>query len=385
MTVGQYGEDVSRTRDQDACPGALQVHQAADGALVRVRLPGGFLAAKALETLAHLAADRGNGALELTSRGSLQIRGIADTTGVADAVATAGLLPSPQHERVRNIVSSPLSGRSGGFTDVRDLVRDLDAALQDDPLLAQLPGRFWFSLDDGRGDVSGLHTDIGVQATEAGMALLLSGVDTGVRLSAVQAVPTLVDIAARFQRIRGTRWRIAELDDPPALLDGLTVDVPPERRLVVTDTTRGPVGWIPQTGDDHRVTLAAVVPLGVLKARTAEFLAAIEAPLVVTPWRSILVCDLAEGVADTALRVLAPQGLVFDENSPWLSISSCAGSPGCERSRSDVRADATSVVEHGSSGDGGHVHYAGCERGCGAPAGAQVLVPSADGYQPRHP
>ena len=46
-------------------------------------------------------------------------------------------------------------------------------------------------------------------------------------------------------------------------------------------------------------------------------MAAIEAPLVVTPWRSILVCDVDEVVADTALRVLAPMGLVFDENSPW--------------------------------------------------------------------
>ena len=52
--------------------------------------------------------------------------------------------------------------------------------------------------------------------------------------------------------------------------------------------------------------------------RVAEFLAAIDAPMVITPWRSVLVCDLDEGVADTALRVLAPMGLVFDENSPWL-------------------------------------------------------------------
>lgn len=58
------------------------------------------------------------------------------------------------------------------------------------------------------------------------------------------------------------------------------------------------------------------MPLGVLPARVAEYLAAIEAPLVITPWRSVLVCDLQESVADTALRVLAPLGLVFDENSP---------------------------------------------------------------------
>ena len=98
------------------------------------------------------------------------------------------------------------------------------------------------------------------------------------------------------------------------------------------------MGWIEQ--DDGRIALGAAVPLGVLRPRVAEYLAAIEAPLVVTPWRSVLVCDLDEGVADAALRVLAPLGLVFDENSPWLAVSACTGSPGCAHSAADVRADA---------------------------------------------
>src|SRR6185436_12028003 len=109
-----YGGLVARIRDRDACPGALQLHQAADGALARVRLPGGMIEPGQLQALAHAATRYGSSAMELTSRGNIQIRGITDIDALADAVATAGLLPSPTHERVRNIVASPLSGRLGG-------------------------------------------------------------------------------------------------------------------------------------------------------------------------------------------------------------------------------------------------------------------------------
>jgi precorrin-3B synthase len=370
--------DMTRARDDDACPGALQVHQAADGALARIRLPGGMISAGQLSELAVAATQFGSPAMELTSRGNLQIRGLTDSAALADAVAAAGLLPSPSHERVRNIVASPLTGRSGGNADVRGLVRSLDAAVQASPTLANLPGRFWFGVDDGRGDVSGMGADVGAHLLTADQAaLLVAGVDTGVRLPSSDVVATLVGIAETFVEVRGSAWRTTELADVEPLLAGLTTSTEPG--ITWPPVILPPVGWIGQ--DDGRVTLGAAVPLGVLEARTAEFLAAVEAPLVITPWRSVLLCDLDEGVADVALRVLAPLGLVFDEGSPWLSISSCTGSPGCAHAAADVRADAALAATDGTGG--GHRHFVGCERACGSPPVGQVLVATADGYRPR--
>ena len=120
-----------------------------------------------------------------------------------------------------------------------------------------------------------------------------------------------------------------------------------------------------------------------LPARTAEFLAAIEAPLVITPWRSVLVCDLTKAWPTAALRVLAPMGLIFDANSPWLSVSACVGSPGCERSSADVRGDAMRAVETGITA--GRRHYVGCERACGSPVDGEVLVATPDGYRQLKP
>ncbi|OBK73553.1 precorrin-3B synthase [Mycobacterium sp. 1274761.0] len=367
---------MARARDQDACPGALQVHRAADGALARVRLPGGMIAPDQLEALAHAATRFGSPAMELTSRGNIQIRGITDTAALADAVAAAGLLPSATHERVRNLVASPLSGRVGGCADVRELVRRLDAAICAEPELANLPGRFWVGIDDGRGDVSGMAPDLGVHASGGSFAVLLAGSDTGVRSAPGDVVDTLVSIARRFVEIRDMAWRVAELADPSTLVAGLLRSVEPGTTW--PPASRPPVGWIGQ--DDGRITLGAAVPLGVLQARVAEYLAATEAPIVITPWRSVLVCDLEDGVADTALRVLAPMGLVFDANSPWLDVSACTGSPGCQHSAADVRADAAKAVREHSAG---RRHFVGCERACGSPSSGEVLIATGDGYQRR--
>lgn len=372
-----YRDLVPRSRDQDACPGALQVHQAADGGLARVRLPGGMITAGQLDALARAAAEHGSPAMELTSRGNIQIRGIADEEAVADAIAAAGLLPSPTHERVRNIVASPLSGRVGATTDIRNLVTDLDFAIRAAPDLAGLPGRFLFGIDDGSGDVSGLAADVGVHFDGESAALLLAGRDTGVRIANSEVVPTLVTVAGRFADIRGTAWRIGELDDPAVLLTGFAAAAP--AGATWEPVTRPPVGWIVQ--NDGRVALGAAVPLGVLQARVAEFLAAIDAPVVVTPWRSVVVFDLDEGVADASLRVLAPLGLIFDENSPWLSVSACTGTPGCEHALADVRADAAAAVHEPAAR---HRHFVGCDRACGSPLVADVLVATGDGYRPRN-
>ncbi len=118
---------------------------------------------------------------------------------MADAVAAAGLLPSPTHERVRNIVASPLSGRrrrarrraASGCTGWTPRSRR-------SPRSPQLPGRFWFGIDDGRGDVSGLGADVGAHVSGDSVALLLAGRDTGVRIAPSDVVPTLISIAQRF-------------------------------------------------------------------------------------------------------------------------------------------------------------------------------------------
>src|SRR5262249_20866376 len=85
----------SRVR-ADACPGVLRLTEAADGCLARVRLVGGFLTAQGIAALATAAVELGDGRLELTSRGNVQLRGLAADAGVelGARLRAAGLWPS---------------------------------------------------------------------------------------------------------------------------------------------------------------------------------------------------------------------------------------------------------------------------------------------------
>ncbi|TXS44516.1 cobalamin biosynthesis protein CobG [Streptomyces sp. t39] len=156
--------DETPVRDRgDACPGALRLHTADDGALARVRVPAGLLAARQAHALADAAERLGDGALDITSRGNLQLRGLDALRAqeLADLLEAADLLPAPARERIRNVVASPLSGLDGhGNLDVQPLVRELDALLCAGARATALSGRFLFGLDDGRGDMAELAPDV---------------------------------------------------------------------------------------------------------------------------------------------------------------------------------------------------------------------------------
>ncbi|MFC6020791.1 precorrin-3B synthase [Plantactinospora solaniradicis] len=394
---------------EDRCPGALRAHQAADGLLVRVRLPGGQLRPAQLRVLADVATTDGDGTLELTSRANLQIRGLADDDAVrraAERIATAGLLPAPTHERVRNVLASPLSGRDGGGRlDVRPLVRDLDAALRAAADLASLSGRFLFALDDGRYDVAALGADLCWVAGED--TLRLAGTDTGLRAGPETAVELLIEAARAFLRVRGDRrdlWRLADLPDGPAQVTAALGRPVPASDAASPQAGEAPaaVGGeaAPTVGVRPDGLVVAGVRLGRLTATQAGVLAELAGTdeIIITPWRSV-VLDSAR--PDTVGR-LVTAGLLVEPSSPWLGVTACTGRPGCASALADVRQDLTDALAescsrsvarsaHGATGaevpaavDGRTlpVHVVGCDRCCGRPAGPAVLaVATGSGYR----
>lgn len=198
-------------------------------------------------------------------------------------------------------------------------------------------------------------------------------------------------------------------------------------------------------GRDGLRALSVLAPLGRLSVAQWRLLAAVaeadgDGVLRLTPWRGIVIPGLSAEVAAARLRELAGAGLITDPDSRWHRIGACTGRPGCAKSRTDVRADATAAVTAGTpvpvsvSGTGtGNcpdpvrlpgdprpgpkpgpnpgpvpepepgpgpapgpgpgpdnptprhhlpVYWSGCERRCGHPHGAWVdVLATADGYR----
>jgi precorrin-3B synthase len=397
----------------------LRLAEAADGYLARIRLPGGLIGAGQMRALARLAGEFGDGRVELTSRGNVQLRTLAADAAVplSDELTRAGLLPSLSHDRVRNVLASPLAGLDGG-PDLTGIVRALDAALCARPRLAELSGRFLFAVDDGRGDVADLGADViarvGADGTVVnGLAIQGQGSEDGVVVVMLACAEAFLDEAAAQG---GTAWRIADLADGDervralvAARLGLTAaqerNVPPEPTAVAELATASepsavsqptailqPAAALQSTASGSRARtrpvglvgadgIAAVLlaPLGRVTSAQLTWLAdqVTGRPARITPWRSVVVPDLLD--AARTLDEAARLGFGVDAASPWLRLTACAGRPGCASALADVQAEAAAFAAQWPERI---VHVSGCARHCGRPAATQIdVTATSQGYQ----
>lgn len=351
----------------DRCPGLTRPFRASDGAIVRVRRPGGRLPTAVLRHLLGIAERWGDGRVQVTTRTNLQVRALpieedgAVPDEIADAVRATGLIP-PTHELVRNILCSPL-----GAIDLQPMVAELDEELQEIPLLEQLAGRFMWAFDNGSGDVAGEPWDVCYQALDAEHGIVALDNGRAWEVSRTDAVSTMLALAQEVQLARTETerpvWHSREL----AYRLGDDIPDPTDRPLQVT----GPLE-VGTYGDD----LLAGVPLGLF---TAEMIRALPvlADVTLTPWRQVLVPGAAR---DT--EAYAAAGYVVDAADPWASVSACTGLPNCVKSSIDTVAAAERLVEAARKDPSlvrRPVHISGCDRRCGKPHGEHVdLLAPAD-------
>ncbi len=348
----------------DRCPGLSRPFIADDGALVRLRVPGGQIATLVLQDLVEIAAAFGAPCLQLTSRGNLQLRALPDPIpeGLAWSIEATGLIPSGSHELVRNILAAPLASHLG------DLVADFDAGLCADPELANLPGRFMVAFSDESGSVLGEHWDLAYQLTSPTSGRLLAAaaghVVVGAEVARSDAVAELLRRACLFltDRVLADHsgngvWNVRDLHTGASVFEGLS------------PVTLDPPTALAAGTHDH--DLVCGVPLGMLDAVMIDALAQVTDTVVLTPWRSVVVPRFGRD-AEVA-EALAASGLTTAASSPWDMLSACVGSPSCRRTHIQTMALAREAVLELPQ-NARRVHVSGCDRRCGAPAQEHIDV-----------
>jgi len=308
--------------------------ESGDGLLVRVRPWCGAFSLEQAAGLAEIAAQLGNGHIDLTRRANLQIRGLSESRMPAlhEWLNRLGLLdPDAATEAARNIMVGPLAD-----TRVRAVAAELSRALASDARAVSLPAKFGW-LVDGGGPLSivGERADIALFVTRHGMALCLDG-----EWRSGGSVELALEAAFG-----------AELDLP-------RIDIAPKpgrRRLGDLGSITGvaaPFGRLEAAQLQNLVTLAQ-------KAGASE--------IRLSPWRALYVD-----------AVMGDTGLIVDEDHPLLRIDACPGAPACKSASVDTRGTAQKLAAGGFAGT---IHISGCAKGCARSLPADLtLVGDAGRY-----
>ncbi|WP_339112627.1 precorrin-3B synthase [Thioclava sp. GXIMD2076] len=344
------------------CPGARRPMMSGDGLVVRVRPWYGRLTKGQAGALAGISAQFGNGLIDLSSRGNLQLRGIRreDHDALLMALATLGLLDaSVAGETRRNVITQP-------FWQMGDLTQrlgdDLSAVLsqEDGP---ELPAKFGFAVDCGPVPLlQGSSADIRIERTQDALIIRADGAERGRAVRPEDAVAAALEMAQWFQDTGGItdgRGRMARHLEAGATLPAawrthaMHRGLPPPAPGIYDEGALFGVGF----GQIHAEELAEIASMGKLR---------------LTPWRMILI-EGARVFPEVAGAVTVP-------DDPRLRISVCTGAPGCPQGAQPTRALARRIARQGLP-EGQALHISGCAKGC-AHAGAcdLVAVASKEGW-----
>jgi precorrin-3B synthase len=358
---------------QGWCPGALRPMLSGDGLVVRVRPRGGRLTAAQAAGIAGLAAQHGNGLLDLSNRANLQIRGVTEASHPAliDGLRELACLDaSAEAESRRNITVSPFWVANDATQAVSQA---LEAALAA-PDAPQLPGKFGFSIDLSPENALATATaDIRIEAFEAGMIIRGEGFATGAPATTpTEATAKAMALAHWFTQtghIQNGRGRMA------TLFAGLSPDerhshLPLDFQAM---QARPPKPALPRLGSHSQGYLLGFA-FGQMSAQTLAALAHL-GNLRLTPWRMVLIERLATPPS--------LPGLITQADDPLLRVLACTGAPGCLQALAATRPLATALAPHIPAGK--TLHVSGCAKGC-AHAGPTdyTLVATPTGYAPLH-
>lgn len=365
--------DVAHLR-RGACPSLPRPMQTGDGLLARLQ-PLQPLTFQQLAGLAGLARELGNGIVEITARGKLQLRGLTSASAprLPEAMDALGI-KVPQGFAVE---ASALAGLDlSEIVDPRPLARAISDAAAG--LTDALAPKASVVVDGGGAlHLAALKADIAIAAVSNNrFHVTLGGVPAG-EIAVKQAAETVLALLQRLA-VAGETARMADLVaaggvEALAREAGLIPAASPAPR-----PDAEPVGF--HALRDGSVALGLGLAFGQVDAEALEGLAEVARKadarhVEPAAGRALLVVGLSRAAAK-ALELRAERlGFITDPADPRRRIFACAGKPACGSARIETHrlADVLAPVLRG-----GQVHVSGCPKGCAHPAKAGLTIVGLD-------
>jgi len=372
-----------------ACPGLSAPMPTGDGLLVRM-LPIGTVPLTAFGKLCAAALEHGNGIVEITARGSIQVRGLNAASAPRFAAAVAALGIAAQDGVP--VLTNALTGldREEIF-DAGALAADLRGALARGGLGARLAPKISVAVDGGGAlnlDAVSADVRLRAQSINGGVALGVSvGGDgaSATRLgvvapaNAVEAVFRLLAVIAERGRDARARDIVAtEGIEPFRSAMGESGDPTLDSRLRGNER-REAIGL--HTLRDGSLACGVGLPFGHADAASLRELAnaagaAGSSGMRAANARVLIAIAVAPGKAQAFVAAAERLGFIVRADDPRRKVVACAGAPVCASAHIAARAMAPGIAAAAAEMlDGARtIHLSGCAKGCAHPAPAALTV-----------
>jgi precorrin-3B synthase len=372
---------VTAPHRRDACPGLSVPMPTGDGLLVRF-MPATCIALDAFVAICTAARAHGNGTVEITARGSLQVRGLTPRSAplLASAIAALDIAADDGVP----VIADPLADDPHAIIDSAGLAAALRRAIADARLV--LAPKVSVIVDGGgRLHLDALTADVRLRATAPALAPRLHVALGGDAESAMPLGSTAPDAAADVVvrllgaiAARGREARAADIlrtDGIDAFhsIVGGDIDAAPALG------PRSPAEAIgPHPLRDGSVAVGVALAFGHGHADALTQLARIAAihggrSVRPAPGRALLLIGVAKEDAATFATAAERLGFIARADDPRRRIVACPGKPACASGLIAARALATEIAPHLPSRSE-TIHISGCDKGCAHPASAALTV-----------
>ncbi|MBY5691708.1 precorrin-3B synthase [Rhizobium leguminosarum] len=382
-----HGRPAAKMRRRGACPALAAPMPTGDGLLVRLRPTGGALTLSQFGALARSTAAHGNGILEITARGNLQIRGLRAETvrQLAADIEAAGITvpdgPAIETSPLHGIDPEELSDPAAMEMALRGTLRYLLASPRLAPKLSLVvDGGGSFGLSTLSADirvVAQSHTDWLVAINGDGETA--TPVAIGPPKAAISTVGDILSLLADLGQ--GRRARDIDLTLLRArfpAMDGMQfipsraagVPLAGSHRLEDGKTI---LGLRPEFGQMRASDLIALLDLANARHATAIRLA---------PGRGFFLIGLPADTVPAMQIAAAGHGFAAQPGENSEHIAACAGAGACGSAFYETRALARRLIATAPALFDGSLtlHLSGCAKGCAHARPALTLTGSAEGY-----